>query len=73
LITKFIVMRLGCHPIPAARAAAEKRALQLKCSGAFAMGEQQSSGRKKSRRDSLSGGRSDGGDMDALRQLTKPE
>ena len=29
----------------ATRAAAEKRAQQLKCSGAFAMGEQQSSGR----------------------------
>ncbi len=29
----------------ATRAAAEKRAHQLKCSGAFAMGEQQSSGR----------------------------
>ena len=77
MITQFIVIILGCHPMPGARsalrtltaaapilaagaawaqthtssqmfatrAAAEKRAQQLKCSGAFAMGEQQSSGR----------------------------
>jgi len=40
--------RAQTHTSPdmfATRAAAEKRARQLKCSGAFAMGEQQSSGR----------------------------
>ncbi|MFN7898030.1 MAG: DUF3721 domain-containing protein [Cyanobacteriota bacterium] len=72
MITQFIVIILGCHPMPGARsalrtltaaapilaagaawaqthtssdvfatrAAAEKRAQQRKCSGAFAMGEQ---------------------------------
>jgi hypothetical protein len=58
----------------ATRAAAEKRAQQLKCSGAFAMGEQwmpgqdlkqPSSGPKKSFRAALPDGLSDGGHMDA--------